>query len=156
MGNNQAPATHFNGPGHIPRSRQWPVESVLRYPPAHAGRHEARTAAGSSAATSTSFGGSDYFFTTAAGLDGTSIGNVPRWGTSTTGAGGDAFRYGFAMPQLYAETDYGRSEDQMGPLLHDHWLRSSSRHRQLLLLPFVRHAIRRALHAYRRIGQPQQ
>jgi len=50
--------------------------------------------------------GSDYFFTTAAGLDGTPTGNTPRWGTSTHGGGGDAFLYGFAMPQLYAETDY--------------------------------------------------
>lgn len=50
--------------------------------------------------------GSDYFFTTSAGLDGTPVGNVPRWGTSTRAGGGDAFKYGFAMPQLYAETDY--------------------------------------------------
>ncbi len=44
--------------------------------------------------------GSDYFFTTAAGLDGTPAGNVPRWNTT------DSFLYGFAMPQLYAETDF--------------------------------------------------
>ncbi|HEY2760266.1 MAG TPA: outer membrane beta-barrel protein, partial [Pirellulales bacterium] len=47
------------------------------------------------------FFGSDYFFTTAAGLDGTSFGNVPRWNTT------DSFLYGLSMPQLYAETDYG-------------------------------------------------
>ncbi|HEY2147635.1 MAG TPA: outer membrane beta-barrel protein, partial [Pirellulales bacterium] len=47
------------------------------------------------------FFGSDYFFTTAAGLDGTSFGNIPRWNTT------DSFLYGFSMPQLYAETDYG-------------------------------------------------
>jgi hypothetical protein len=44
--------------------------------------------------------GSDYFFTTAAGLDGTPVGNVPRWNTT------DSFLYGFAMPQLYVETDF--------------------------------------------------
>ncbi len=48
--------------------------------------------------------GSDFFFTTAAGLDGTPDGNVPRWGTTQSEAG--HFLYGFAMPQLYAETDY--------------------------------------------------
>ncbi len=42
--------------------------------------------------------GSDYFFTTAAGLDGSPNGNLPRWGN-------DTFQYGLAMPQLYAETD---------------------------------------------------
>ena len=47
------------------------------------------------------FFGSDYFFTTAAGLDGTRVGNVPRWNTT------DSFLYGSAMPQLYVETDYG-------------------------------------------------
>jgi hypothetical protein len=44
--------------------------------------------------------GSDYFFTTAAGLDGRSQGNLPRWNTDSRQL------YGFAMPQLYAETDY--------------------------------------------------
>ncbi len=43
--------------------------------------------------------GSDYFFNTAAGLDGTPNGNFPRWGNSTD-------QYGLAMPQLYVETDY--------------------------------------------------
>lgn len=47
------------------------------------------------------FFGSDYFFTTAAGLDGTRAGNVPRWNTT------DSSSYGFSMPQLYFETDYG-------------------------------------------------
>src|SRR5204862_2642120 len=42
------------------------------------------------------FWGSDYFFTTAAGLDGSSRGNVPRWGD-------DNFRYGASMPQAYVE-----------------------------------------------------
>jgi hypothetical protein len=42
------------------------------------------------------FYGSDYFFTTAAGLDGTRDGNVPRWDNNN-------FLYGSAMPQLYVE-----------------------------------------------------
>jgi hypothetical protein len=46
------------------------------------------------------FFGSDYFFTTAAGLDGTTFGNFPRWNTDR------AQLYGYSMPQLYAETDY--------------------------------------------------
>ncbi|HEY2826184.1 MAG TPA: outer membrane beta-barrel protein [Pirellulales bacterium] len=46
------------------------------------------------------FFGSDFFFTTAAGLDGTPNGNVPRWNTDSRSL------YGFAMPQLYVETDY--------------------------------------------------
>jgi hypothetical protein len=46
------------------------------------------------------FFGSDYFFTTAAGLDGTPHGNVPRWNADSRSL------YGFAMPQLYVETDY--------------------------------------------------
>jgi hypothetical protein len=44
--------------------------------------------------------GSDFFFMTSAGLDGTPVGNVPRWNTT------DSQLYGFAMPQLYLETDY--------------------------------------------------
>lgn len=43
--------------------------------------------------------GSDYIYTTAAGLDGTPVGNTPRWGN-------DTFQYGAAMPQAYVETDY--------------------------------------------------
>ncbi len=43
--------------------------------------------------------GSDFIYTTAAGLDGTPVGNSPRWGNSS-------FQYGAAMPQLYVETDY--------------------------------------------------
>jgi hypothetical protein len=45
------------------------------------------------------FWGNDYFFTTAAGLDGTSVGNVPRWGN-------DSFRSGSSLPQAYVEVDY--------------------------------------------------
>jgi hypothetical protein len=46
------------------------------------------------------FFGSDSFFTTAAGLDGTPQGNTLRWNTDPN------LLYGFSMPQLYVETDY--------------------------------------------------
>ncbi len=51
--------------------------------------------------------GSDYFFTTAAGLDGSSIGNLPRWGNSS-------FQYGLSMPQLYGEIDYDDVKIKIG------------------------------------------
>ena len=44
--------------------------------------------------------GSDFFFTTAAGLDGRRIGNAPRWNSDPDQ------NYGYSMPQLYVETDY--------------------------------------------------
>lgn len=46
------------------------------------------------------FFGSDSFFTSAAGLDGRTFGNFPRWNTDRD------LLYGYSMPQLYAETDY--------------------------------------------------
>ncbi len=105
MGNNQAPATHFNGPVTFPDVDNGQLNQfygILQRTPADMSKNCGWFFGGNV----DFFWGSDYFFTTAAGLDGTSIGNVPRWGTSTTAGGGDAFRYGFAMPQLYAETDY--------------------------------------------------
>ena len=105
MGNDDNPSSHFNGPMTFPDRDDGQFNQfygILQ-----------RTQADLSKNCGWWFGGdvdfmwgSDYFFTTAAGLDGTPTGNVPRWGTSSTAGGGDAFRYGFAMPQLYAETDY--------------------------------------------------
>ena len=54
------------------------------------------------------FFGSDSFFTTAAGLDGSSFGNVPRWNTDPTR------RYGWSMPQAYVETDYNNVRVKWG------------------------------------------
>jgi len=54
------------------------------------------------------FFGSDFFFTTAAGLDGTTFGNFPRWNTT------QSFLYGYSMPQLYAETDYNDFQIKWG------------------------------------------
>ncbi|HLA85470.1 MAG TPA: porin [Thermoguttaceae bacterium] len=47
--------------------------------------------------------GSDYFFTTAAGLETYENGADQRWNTDGPRAGGTAALYGLAMPQLYAE-----------------------------------------------------
>src|SRR5262245_42913520 len=105
MGNSLAPATHFNGPVTFPDVDNGQLNQfygILQRTPADMSKNCGWFLGGDV----DFMWGSDYFFTTAAGLDGTSVGNIPRWGTSTTAAGGDAFRYGFAMPQLYAETDY--------------------------------------------------
>lgn len=47
--------------------------------------------------------GSDYFFTTANGLETYEDGVDQRWNTTGPRAGGTAALYGLAMPQLYAE-----------------------------------------------------
>jgi hypothetical protein len=44
--------------------------------------------------------GSNYYFTTAAGLDGTDDGNRAKWYVE------DRYRYGWSMPQLYVESGY--------------------------------------------------
>jgi hypothetical protein len=98
MGNGQDTADRFNGPltfpdrnGELQANQVW--LSVDRSAPADncgwfIGGHV------------DFFYGSDFFFTTAAGLDGRSFGNLPRWNTDPREL------YGFAMPQLYVETDY--------------------------------------------------
>lgn len=100
MGNNQAPATHFNGPVTFPDVDNGQLNQfygVLSRTPADMSKNCGWFVGGDV----DFMWGSDYFFTTSAGLDGTSVGNTPRWNTA-----GDSLRYGFAMPQLYAETDY--------------------------------------------------
>src|SRR6476620_5389777 len=52
--------------------------------------------------------GNDYFFMTAAGLDGTGHGNRPRWYTD------DSFRYGWSMPQLFMEVGYDDLDAKFG------------------------------------------
>ncbi len=52
--------------------------------------------------------GSDFIYTTAAGLDGSSRGNSPRWEST------DSFLYGWSMPQLYAEVDYNDVQFKLG------------------------------------------
>ncbi len=99
MGNNHAPATHFNGPVTFPDLDNGQLNQfygVLRRAPDDLSRNCGWFVGGQV----DFFWGSDSFFTTAAGLDGTRVGNVPRWNTDPDQ------RYGFSMPQAFVETDY--------------------------------------------------
>ncbi len=98
MANSFAPATHFNGPVTFTdrdNGQLNQVYGVLRR------TTDLNQNCGFFIGGQVDFFfGSDYFFTTAAGLDGTSFGNFPRWNTT------QSFLYGYSMPQLYLETDY--------------------------------------------------
>lgn len=52
--------------------------------------------------------GSDYYFATAAGLDGRPRGNKPRWNTD------DGYRYGWSMPQLFGQINYDNLDFKVG------------------------------------------
>ena len=104
MGNADSPSTGFNGPvtftdvdkgqfnqGYISLARTAPKNNRGWFV---GGRIDALY-------------GSDFFFTTAAGLDGTSAGNTPRWGNSGS-------TYGAALPQAYAEIDYNDLQVKAG------------------------------------------
>lgn len=99
MANADSPSTHFNGPTTFPdddRGQLNQFYGVLKSTPADMSKN-----CGWFLGYDVDFFyGSDYFFTTAAGLDGTRRGNTPRWN------GDPDQNYGFAMPQLYFETDY--------------------------------------------------
>ncbi len=99
MGNTESPVSHFNGPVTFDDQDQGNLNQfygVLQRTQADLSKN-----CGWFVGYDVDFmWGSDYFFTTAAGLDGRSQGNLPRWNTDPNQ------RYGFAMPQLYAETDY--------------------------------------------------
>jgi hypothetical protein len=98
MGNSFNPATHFNGPvtfADRDNGQLNQVYGVLRR------TTDLRQNCGFFIGGQIDFFfGSDFFFTTAAGLDGTTFGNFPRWNSDRN------FLYGYSMPQLYAETDY--------------------------------------------------
>ena len=99
MGNPQNPTTHFNGPVTFTDQDQGQLNQfygVLQRTPADLSKNCGLFIGGDI----DFFWGSDYFFTTAAGLDGTKIGNAPRWYSDPDR------RYGYAMPQAYVETDY--------------------------------------------------
>jgi Putative beta-barrel porin-2, OmpL-like. bbp2 len=51
--------------------------------------------------------GTDYFYTTAAGLDGRTFGNTPRWDNNN-------FLYGAAMPQMYVEAAWDDIHIKLG------------------------------------------
>ena len=104
MGNSDSPRSHFNGPVTFPDRDDGQLNQFW-------GALERTTDLSKNCGWFVGgrvdfMWGSDYFFMTSAGLDGTPIGNVPRWGTARNSQGQDTFLYGFAMPQLYAETDY--------------------------------------------------
>ena len=99
MGNNLAPATHFNGPVTFADQDQGQLNQA--YAILQRTTDLSKNCGLFIGGDVDFMWGSDYFFTTAAGLDGSSLGNVPQWRTSAR-----SFDYGFAMPQLYAETDY--------------------------------------------------
>jgi hypothetical protein len=99
MGNSDSPATHFNGPVTFADRDDGQLNQfygVLQRTPSDMSKNCGWFIGGDI----DFMWGSDYFFTTAAGLDGRSQGNLPRWNTDPNQ------RYGFAMPQAYVETDY--------------------------------------------------
>jgi len=99
MGNSESPATHFNGPVTFADQDEGQLNQfygILQRTQADLSKNCGWFVGGDI----DFMWGSDYFFTTAAGLDGRSAGGLPRWNTDPDQ------RYGFAMPQLYAETDY--------------------------------------------------
>jgi Putative beta-barrel porin-2, OmpL-like. bbp2 len=98
MGNSDSPSSHFNGPVTFDDRDDGQMNQVWA---ALERTTDLSKNCGWFVGGRVDFmWGSDFFFTTAAGLDGTPVGNVPRWNTT------DSQLYGFAMPQLYAETDY--------------------------------------------------
>jgi hypothetical protein len=100
MGNSESPASRFNGPTTFADQDEGQLNQfygVLQRTPADMSKNCGWFIGGDI----DFMWGSDYLFTTAAGLDGSSVGNVPRWKTSS-----NSFDYGFAMPQMYLETDY--------------------------------------------------
>lgn len=99
MGNADGPSNHFNGPvtfADDTRGQFNQAYLILERTPADLSQNSGLYLGG----RVDFLFGSDYFFTTSAGLDGTTFGNDPRWN------GGPSQLYGFSMPQLYAETDY--------------------------------------------------
>lgn len=98
MGNSRAPATHFNGPVTFPDRDNAQLNQL--YGALRRTTDLSKNCGWFLGGEVDLFFGSDSFFTTAAGLDGRSFGNVPRWNTD------QAQRYGWSMPQMYAETDY--------------------------------------------------
>ncbi|HEY2827805.1 MAG TPA: porin [Pirellulales bacterium] len=98
MGNAASPSTHFNGPVTFPDDDRGQLNQF--YGVLQRTTDLSKNCGWFIGGDIDFMWGSDYFFTTAAGLDGRSQGNLPRWNTDPNQ------RYGFAMPQLYFETDY--------------------------------------------------
>jgi hypothetical protein len=98
MFNGHHPKTHFNGPVTYPDRDEGQLDQLYSAGGFNIGGEEGWYFA-------TRYDllfGSDFIFTTSAGLDGTTRGNRPRW------YGGDSLSYGWAMPQLFIE--FGNDE----------------------------------------------
>jgi Putative beta-barrel porin-2, OmpL-like. bbp2 len=98
MGNADGPSTHFNGPVTFPDDDRGQLNQF--YGVLQRTTDLSKNCGWFLGYDVDFFYGSDFFFTTAAGLDGTKLGNVPRWNTDSDR------NYGYSMPQLYVETDY--------------------------------------------------
>ena len=104
MANADSPATHFNGPVGYPdkdngQFNQAYVSFARTAPKDNSGWFIGMRV--------DALYGSDYFFTTASGWDGTHIGNVPLWHNTD-------FTYGGAVPQAYVELDYNDLQVKAG------------------------------------------
>ena len=97
LGNNLAPASHFNGPVTLPDRDDGQLNQFYGILQRTAPANNCGWFLGGDVDF---MWGSDFYFLTAAGLDGSTRGNIARWNTT------DSQLYGFAMPQLYAETAY--------------------------------------------------
>jgi hypothetical protein len=97
MFNGHQPKSHFNGPVTYSDRDQGQFDQLYMVGGIGAGDQDAGWF--STFRYDLMFG-NDYFFTTAAGLDGSSRGNRPKWYTD------DAFRYGWSMPQLFLQVGY--------------------------------------------------
>jgi hypothetical protein len=98
MGNGQDTADRFNGPLTFPdRNGEGQANQIWLSVDSSAPANNCGWFVGGHMDL---FYGSDFFFTTAAGLDGSAVANTPRWNTDPRSL------YGFSMPQLYVETDY--------------------------------------------------
>lgn len=102
MANATNPPSHFNGPVTFPDRNQAQFNQMYLIAQRTAACDNCGWFVGGRVDL---LYGSDYVFTTAAGLDGTPAGNIPQWGN---------FNYGLAMPQLYAEVAYDDIKVKLG------------------------------------------
>ena len=104
MGNGQDPASHFNGPVTYPDKDDGQLDQFYLAVERTAPKDNCGLYVGGRMDL---YYGSDYLYTTAAGLDGTKHGDVPRWGNSD-------FTYGLSMPQVYGEIDLNALKIKLG------------------------------------------
>ncbi len=105
MGNGLAPTSHFNGPVTFPDRDDGQLNQFYGVLERTADCNNCGWYVGGRVDM---YWGSDFIYTTAAGLDGQPNGNSPRWQST------DSFLYGWSMPQLYAEVDYNDVQFKLG------------------------------------------